>query len=212
MHDDALTMKFPWLSKICTSPLAMPKRRILLSGDQATWASWFPFSSFPQIRFPTKRKGIYPTVHVCSYFPQYGNKAILVKWVCDFMVYGHEASSYFHTVIACFACRLIFTKAAAVAAAYLIPHSFTDLFTFTFIASVSHNIMIAPLSTVTGLPYSTLSNISITSVICWSCGDTARGTSLQPAALQKKVERVWICFHVIFHISFSSSNLFISSF
>lgn len=51
-----LTTKLPWLSKICTSPVAMPKSRILLSGDHATWASWYPFSSFTQSRFPTKTK------------------------------------------------------------------------------------------------------------------------------------------------------------
>lgn len=72
-----LTTKLPWLSKICTSPLAMPKSRILLSGDHATWASWYPFSSFTQSRFPTKINKRHLSHCTCLYsFPQCGNKEI----------------------------------------------------------------------------------------------------------------------------------------
>ena len=48
-----LTQKLPWLSKIWTSPLVTPKMMFFPSGDHSTFDNWTPFSSFPQILFPS---------------------------------------------------------------------------------------------------------------------------------------------------------------
>lgn len=37
---------------MCISPFAIPKSKILLSADHATWHNCIPFRSFPQMRFP----------------------------------------------------------------------------------------------------------------------------------------------------------------